>query len=332
MNILQIYKTAKKATAKFILWEFYWAIRFLSIKKLANYISVNFQNHFKRFSEVRGFPVKLTIDLTANCNLHCPLCPTGQGDKTRKRGFMKYEDFKKLIDEIGEYLLDVDLFDWGEPLLNKEVFKMISYINRKRIKARISSNLNYFPNGFEKELVKSRLHHLVVSLDGVTQESYSQYRVGGSLLKVVEAVKRINQEKKWQKSPFPFITWQFIVMKHNEHEIERAKKLVKAWGFDRIVFQRNRGNMGNELFEREKKQSKTCNFLWNQSVINWNGSVSPCCFYYDEKYDFGNAFEKSFTEVWNNQKYQEARKLVIHKKSKDKDLICWNCIRKGFPA
>ncbi|MBU2577742.1 SPASM domain-containing protein, partial [Patescibacteria group bacterium] len=204
--------------------------------------------------------------------------------------------------------------------------------HKKKIKARISSNLNFFPAGYEKDLVRSKLHHLVVSIDGITQKTYSQYRVGGSLPKVLESVKKINLEKKKQKSRFPFVTWQFIIMNHNENEINKAKKLAKKWGFDRIVFQRNRGDMGKELFGSRKKQSKTCHFLWNQSVINWNGSVSPCCLYYDEKYDFGNALEEGFFRVWNNQKYQEARRLVIKKQSQDKNLVCWNCIRKGFPA
>ncbi|RJR24502.1 hypothetical protein C4578_02685 [Candidatus Microgenomates bacterium] len=331
MNFVEYYKAARKATAKFIFWELYWTVRFLSLKKFLNLILIFYQDHLRRSFEVRGFPVKLTIDPTANCNLHCPLCPTGQGNKGRKKGLMKLTDFKKIIDETGDFLLEVDLFNWGEPLLNKEVFKMISYTHKKKIKARISSNLNFFPSGFEKELVKSKLHHLVVSLDGISQETYSQYRVGGSLPKVLDSVKKIALEKKRQSSPFPFITWQFIVMKHNEHEVKEAKKLVKEWGFDRIVFQRNRGDMGKELFKKAKKQLKTCHFLWNQSVINWNGSVSPCCLYYDEKYDFGNAFNDGFAEVWNNQRYKEARRLVTEKKCNDKNLICWNCIKNGFP-
>lgn len=353
MNFVEYYRAARKATAKFIFWELYWTIRFLSFKKLANFVSISFQNRFSRLTEVKGFPTKLTIDLTANCNLRCPLCPTGQGDKTRKRGFMKFNNYKKLIDEVGDFLIDVDLFNWGEPLLNKKVFQMVNYSHKKRIKVRISSNLNHFPSGYEEDLVKSKLHHLVVSLDGITQESYSQYRIGGSLEKVLDSVKKIASEKRKQKSPFPFITWQFIVMRHNEHEMDEAKKLTKSWGFDRIVFQGNRGDMGRELFEsdkekkekhgywlpnegennkkKEEKLTRSCNFLWNQSVINWNGSVSPCCLYYDEKYDFGNAIESGFGEVWNNQKYQEARKLVIQRKSKDKDLVCWNCIKNGFP-
>lgn len=358
MNIGEIYRTLRKTTMKFLIWELYWTAKFITPKKLINFLKITYQDHFYRTASVDGFPLKLTVDLTANCNLHCPLCPTGQGDRSRRRGNLDFKNFQLLLDEVGDYLFEIDLFNWGEPFLNKEVFKMISYARGKRIKTRISSNLNFFPIGYEKELIRSKLHHLVVSLDGITQKTYAKYRVGGSLEKVLDGVKRINQEKRKQKSKFPFITWQYLVMSHNEHEIDEAKKLVKQWGFDRIVFQRNRGDMGEELFENDKEKIEkhgqwipkesmetnfdlenkvrkakptTCNFLWNQSIVNWNGSVSPCCLYYDEKYDFGNAFKEGFSKVWNNEKYQEARKLVMERKSKDKDLICWNCIKNGFP-
>lgn len=333
MTLKNLYLQIKKSGLKFIFWDIFWTAKFLSFKKVGNFISVSFQNTFFRCSKVYGVPYKLTVDLTAKCNLRCPLCPTGQGNKSRKKGNMTINNFESLIKEIGKYLIDIDLFNWGEPFLNEDVFEAISLCSKNKIKARISSNLNYFPDGYEEELVKSKLHHLVVSLDGTTQESYSKYRVGGSINKVLDAVNRISKERKRKNSQFPFLTWQFLVMDHNKMEIEKARKLYRKWGFDRIVFQRDRGDMGEELFGNNPKKMlrKTCSFLWNQSVINWDGSVSPCCLYYDEKYDFGNTFDKGFLNIWNNKKYQEARKMVLSKKPINNNLVCFYCLKNGFP-
>lgn len=322
----------KKSGLKFLYWEFTWILKFISPGKLVNFLKIYFQDKYIKPAEVKGFPTKLTVDPSANCVLHCPLCPTGQADKGRKRGEMSFFDFKKLIDEVGRYLFEIDLFNWGEPFLNKDIFKMISLCFKRKIITRLSSNLNYFPYGFEKKLIEERLNHLVVSLDGISQESYEKYRVNGSIKKVLEAVERIKKEKNRQNSKFPFITWQFIVFDHNKHEIEQAKKLVKKWGFDRIVFIENRGDMGKELFVKKNNLAKfKCNFLWNQSVVNWDGSVSPCCLYYDQKYDFGNAFKEGFEKVWNGKNYREARKLVSLKKPASKNVICRNCVNNGFP-
>lgn len=330
---MKYFLKVKKSGLKFLFWEAYWLLRFLTLKKLVNLLKIFFQDKFVKPAKVDGFPIKLTVDPSANCVLRCPLCPTGQADKNRKKGEMKISDFNNLIDEVGQYLLEIDLFNWGEPFLNKDIFKMISLCYERKIISRLSSNLNYFLCGYEKELVESKLNHLVVSLDGITQETYEKYRVGGSIEKVLDVVKRVKSEKVRQGSKFPFLTWQFIIFDHNKHEMKQAKNLVKKWGFDRIVFIENRGDMGKELFVQKNKPAKfKCNFLWQQSVINWDGSVSPCCLYYNQKYDFGNAFKDGFDSVWNNANYQEARKMIKFLKTKnahDKDLICYNCLKNG---
>lgn len=357
-RLTQLYRSLRRASLKFLAWEVFWTLKFLSFKKVTNFFKASYEKFIVRPKVLTSFPTKLTIDATAHCQLHCPLCPTGQGNPARLRGNMTFADFRKLIDEVGDYLWEVDLFNWGEPFLNKDIFRMIAYGHQKKIKVRVSSNLNHFPLGFERGLVESKLHHLVVSLDGITQATYGQYRVGGSLKKVVEAVQRIAAEKKRQRVPFPFLTWQFIVMRHNEHEVGAAKKLVQKWGFDRLVFAQNRGDMGQELLETDRRKvekyrqwlpeksqetnfdlakkvkkykAATCHRPWQEAVVNWNGSVSPCCLFYEEKYDFGNALERGFAAVWNNEKYREARQLIKSGKSEDKALVCWNCIWNGFP-
>ncbi len=333
MAITSFYQQVKKSGLKFIFWEISWTIKYLSLRKLLNFLKNFYQKKFVFPSKVNTFPIKLTIDPSANCMLACPLCPTGNKDKGRARGEMSFDNLKKLINEVGDYLFEIDLFNWGEPFLNKDIFKMISFADSKKIITRLSSNLNFFPVGYEKKLIESKLNHLVVSLDGITQQTYSQYRRGGDMDKVLKAVSKIAKEKEKQKSKTPFITWQFIVFDHNEHEIPKAKKLVKKLGFDRIVFIKNRGNMASELFGKKKRKNQTCKFLWDQAVVNWNGSVSPCCLYYDQKYDFGNVFTDGFMVVWNNQKYQMARKMITSKKitPATKALICSNCLINGFP-
>ena len=68
---------------------------------------------------------------------------------------------------------------------------------------------------------------IIISLDGVTQETYETYRVGGNLNKTLQAIKFINVEKKAQNSRFPAIELQMIVFRHNEHEIETFKKIAR---------------------------------------------------------------------------------------------------------
>ena len=84
--------------------------------------------------------------------------------------------------------------------------------------------------------MKAVLDRLIISIDGTTQEVYEQYRVGGNLDKVMEGAKNIVKWKKELKSKTPFIVFQFLVVKPNEHQMEDVKKLAKEMGVDDVWF------------------------------------------------------------------------------------------------
>src|SRR5579883_2934405 len=101
--------------------------RHITVKKALNLGLVFFQHQFLKNSRVYGHPVRLVIEPTNHCNLSCPLCPAGRDNKGHERGMMKLEDFKAIIDEVGEYLFEIDLYDFGESLLNPRIYEMIEY-------------------------------------------------------------------------------------------------------------------------------------------------------------------------------------------------------------
>lgn len=331
----------------------------ITLRKFLNFCIVSFQHSVTKNSRVIGYPVELVIDPSDICNLHCPLCPTGQGRSDRSKGKMSFDNFRRIIDELGAYLYRVDLHNWGEPLLNDELYRMISYARSHNIQVRVSSNLNIIDRLKAEKLVRSGLDVLIVSLDGASQETYAQYRVGGRFDKVISGIKMITKLKKELNVSKPFIIWQFLVMKHNEHEIPKAKSMTKELAVNQLDLFAIQCDMGRQIFwddktriekaaswlpsdeefcvydlttGKRKNPPKTCNFLWVQSAINWNGSVSPCCALYDEKYDFGNAFTIGFKNIWNNDKYRQARKIVRTKKTTKNDLqnICCYCAKNGF--
>jgi MoaA/NifB/PqqE/SkfB family radical SAM enzyme len=126
---------------------------------------------------------------------------------------MSFDNFRRIIDELGAYLYRVDLHNWGEPLLNDEIYRMISYARARNIEVRVSSNLNVIDQVKAEKLVKSGLDVLIVSLDGASQETYMQYRVGGRFDKVLNSIKMVTEIKKELSASKPFIIWQFLVMR-----------------------------------------------------------------------------------------------------------------------
>ena len=66
-------------------------------------------------------PYKIVIDPTNACNLGCALCP-GLGASARKK-ILDLNVFKKIIDEIKNECIELHLYNWGEPILNKIFYK-----------------------------------------------------------------------------------------------------------------------------------------------------------------------------------------------------------------
>src|SRR5687767_1639399 len=113
---------------------------------------------------------------------------------------------------------------------------MVQYASKKAIYTATSTNAHYLTDTNAKRTIESGLDRLIISIDGTTQETYQQYRVGGKLEKVIEGAKNIVKWKKELKSKTPFVVFQFLVVKHNEHQIEDVKRLAKEIGVDDVWF------------------------------------------------------------------------------------------------
>ncbi len=206
-----------------------WARR--AWRKLANFLLVELQAE-NMGTRVTGKPYWLTIDPTNFCQLRCPFCPTGGERHIRSKAVLKLEDFKRLMDELGPTLLHVDFMNWGEPLLNRYIFEMVSYAKKFDIDTKMDTNLNEFSEEMAEKMVRSGLDCVSLSIDGLTQETYSKYRVRGDFDKVMRNLETLIRKKKELGSSRPYVIWQFLVFKHNEHEVERVRQLGKEMGVD----------------------------------------------------------------------------------------------------
>lgn len=171
-----------------------------------------------------GYPVSISFEPTTSCNLRCPECPSGLREFTRPTGMLEKSFFEQTIDEIHKEILYLIFYFQGEPYLNPEFLKMVRYASAKKIYTATSTNAHYLNDAKAKETVESGLDRLIISIDGTTQEVYQQYRVGGQLNKVLEGAKNIVRWKKELKSKKPFVVFQFLVVKPNEHQLSEVDR------------------------------------------------------------------------------------------------------------
>ncbi|MBK6984276.1 MAG: SPASM domain-containing protein [Bacteroidetes bacterium] len=321
-------------------------LRKLSFKKLYNAFKVWASYHVSKSTKKSlsiGFPISMAIEPTTSCNLRCPECPSGLRQFTRPIGMLEPSFFKKTIDEVYQELIYLTFYFQGEPYLNPNFLEMVKYASDKGIYTSTSTNAHYLNKDQAKKTVESKLDRLIISIDGTTQETYEQYRIGGQLQKVIEGTKNIIEAKRELKSNTPHIVFQFLVVKPNEHQLEDVKKLALDLGVDEVVFKTaqvydfEKGNPlipENIKYSRYKKNAdgtysiknkllNQCWRMWSSCVVTWDGVVVPCCFDKDAKHQLGDLKTESFKELWKSTKYQNFRQSIL--KSRQEIDICKNC-------
>ncbi len=321
-------------------------IKKLNSKKIGNAIKVFTTYHYSRITKKnksKGLPLTLNFEPTTSCNLRCPECPSGLRSFTRPTGMLDEKFFQRTIDELCDTLIYLTFYFQGEPYLNPDFLNMVKYASQKNIYTFTSTNAHYLDDENSRKTIESGLDKLIISIDGTTQDVYQQYRVGGQLNKVLEGTKNIIAWKRKLKSKTPYIIFQFLVVKPNEHQIEDAKRLTKELGVDEIKFktaQLNDFENGNELMPTNQKYSRyresgggkfsiknkllnQCWRMWSGSVITWDGKVVPCCFDKDAQHRLGDVKQKTFKEIWNSEEYNNFRSSIL--KSRKEIDICQNC-------
>ena len=292
---------------------------------------------------VWGEPFILTVEPTNVCNLKCPLCVTGNGSMLRPSGKMSFETFRSVIDAIGHRLFYLLLYQQGEPFINPDILEFVRYAKARRIFVTTSSNGHYLDQPTCAGIVASGLDSIIVSIDGATQESYEKYRVNGSLEKALNGIKRLTAEKRKQHSHSPAVYLQFIVMRHNEHELAAMRRLRRSLGADKLLiktvqvettgeaeewlpgrkqWRRYRTNDGELQTKRTGKGP--CPRPWTSALVNWNGEVVPCCFDKNSRHATGAmASGKDLNQIWKSNSYGDFRNRMLHER--DGIDICRNC-------
>lgn len=319
--------------------------RAISAARLRNiWLNYNSYREFKRTGNSfhPGLPISISIEPTTSCNLRCPHCPSGLRSFSRPTGMLDPNLNAQIVDELGPTLSYITYYFQGEPLLHPEFTSMVNYASTKRIYTASSTNAHHLSESRCTDLIKSGLSKLIVSIDGTTQESYSKYRIGGQLEKVLEGTKTLVETRRRLHSNTPLLVWQFIVFRHNENELTEIKRLASQVGVDELQIKTaqlynveahldmipsdpelSRYDVRNGQPKFNPEDLNSCRRMWQGCVITWDGDVVPCCFDKDADHIMGNIGKESFRELWNGPKYRQFRSTL--RSGRQNIDICMNC-------
>jgi len=290
---------------------------------------------------VFSLPWGVSFEVAAVCQLHCPECPVGMGLVERENSFFPFEKYEKVIKEIYKDICEVQLFFQGEPLLNKEIERFVKVADDKKLFSTISTNGQLLTQEICERLVASGLDKIIISVDGIDQDTYAKYRVNGSLDKVLEGIKHLESAKKKVNSKFPYVEIQFLAFSYNENQINDLKHFFQGYSIDKLsvktaqiyssekaglIPKSNRLSRYREVdgkVQLKRKQANRCKRLWSASVITSDGELVPCCFDKTAGYVFGNIEDSSFLEIWYSKRSEAFRhKVLTNRKGIE---ICGNC-------
>lgn len=331
---------------RFFLSDTITFLKKLSIAKVYNALLVITSFYLTRWTKkpkVWGLPFSLSFEPTTACNLRCPECPSGLRSFTRPTGNLKADFFRSSIDQLHDRLMYLIFYFQGEPYINPSFLDMVQFAHEKKIYTITSTNGHFLSPENAEKTIRSGLDRLIISVDGTTQDTYEQYRIGGKLEQVLEGARTMVAMKKKLKSKTPHLIFQFLVVKPNEHQIPEIYRLAKEIGIDEVklksaqVYDYKNGNdliPSLEKYARYKQTTEgkwsvkhelvnACWKMWHSCVITWDGVVVPCCFDKDATHQLGDLKEVGFKEIWHSDAYDQFRKKLL--KGREEIDICTNC-------
>lgn len=287
----------------------------------------------------KRMPDEIIIEPTNNCNLRCPICPTHFAMK-RKRGFIDFPLFKSIIDEFKNIKKKPRIsFDFaGEPLLNREIDKLVAYANKRGHGTYISTNATMLTKDLSRKLIQAGLSSVRLCLEGINKKSHEAYRRGSNFETVKKNIEDFLRIKKELNSKMPLVIIQTLLTSYSENEIDKIIKWATEAGADYVNFKSlSLGSYTTEEIRRKYSyllpqneeyrrkilniRKTLCLIPKKQALVYWNGDLGLCCIDFDNVADFPNMKKKGFIKTFTSPEVRKKRKLGFRKQLG----LCKNC-------
>lgn len=254
------------------------------------------------------------IEPTNHCPYSCIMCPR-TAHMNRPLGYMDMAVYQKVIDEVSTYSepvrsREIELFHFGESLLHPQIHEMTSYASGKYLKISLSVNAPLLTPATAERILDSRPHRLIISLDAHDENTYK--RIRGRNSDYHAAVSNIRHLCALMKNARPLtkVSLRIIKLKINEPSLQKFKEEWEDKGISveiRQFFPWTEKEIV-PLGEVEKYPPfMPCPFPWQYLVVQWDGTVVPCCRDYNSVNRMGNVKQSTLKGIWNGSMYSSFR-------------------------
>ena len=263
-----------------------------------------------------AYPPYLQIEPTSVCNYRCVFCYQTDNEFTAKAnghmGAMSFDFFKEIIDQAQGNIEFFSLASRGEPLLCKDIDKMLEYCRGKFLGLKINTNASMLNEQHCHAILSGGVNTIVFSADAAKEPLYSQLRVKGNLQKVLSNIRLFQEIRRKQYPSSKIITRVSGVKYGSDQDMD---SMVSLWGelVDQISFVAY--NPWENVYNAPVNETKiACSDLWRRMFIWFDGMANPCDTDFKSTLSSGNFKTHSISELWRSERYEDLRKTHLEKK------------------
>ncbi len=293
-------------------------------------------------TEILSLPQAVFVELTLNCNLHCPMCrPKGRYLPEQN---MSFDIFKKIADELFPYAKVVDLRGSGESTILPDFVKYIEYANSFNTQLKLVTNLSIQNDELWELLIRNHFI-LGISFDAATPLNFERIRAGAKFQIVMDNLKKLVSYSQKHDVPIENIYLTTVVQGGNISEIPDILKIAHKIGINRIKLfplKCSEHNPNNLIHYQNSVRSmfdaisvisddlglmveigaslsqslafsnsipNPCIHPWMYCYVDYQGGIGFCDHLNGKpEYTLGNIKTETFKNIWNNSSFQELRK------------------------
>ncbi len=181
-------------------------------------------------------PRVVFIEVTNHCNLLCQTCPR-TFISYEKAQTLSWDNFLKIAEQFPEMQRAV-LHGIGEPLMNKDLARMIEYLKARHVTVLFNSNATLLTEEWGRKLIVSGLDEIRCSIDGANPKTYALIRGAPLLHKIVANLKRFTELQRELGVSKPRVSIWMTGMRENIDELPALVRLADQVGVREVYVQR----------------------------------------------------------------------------------------------
>ena len=200
---------------------------------------------------------KIQLETSLACALKCPSCSNMTQLRSRPGSVhMSIALIANMLTELTQAGFRIETIEFcgqGEPLNHPRFRDILTTIRQlcPDTRLRLVTNGNH---DHSAKIGAHLIHETIVSVDGVHQDSYAQYRVNG---RVERALAFLRDAVAVQRELGGTVIWKYILFTSNDSDAEilEAQRVAQEIGVDRLWFVHGHGPMQSRKFTFENARS-----------------------------------------------------------------------------